>query len=105
MNQPKIYLLIVFSVLLTSCIPSRDLIYLQKKDDSNNQPVEQVNQKPYRLQTNDILIVTIKAIDPTLIEIFNNSTQNVTAANETTNYFSGYTVDDHGNILLPIIGE
>ena len=106
MNQPKIYLLILFSVLFTSCIPSKDLIYLQKKDDSNNQAVEQVNQKPYRLQTNDILIVTIKAIDPKLVEIFNNTAaQNITAGNEMANYFAGYSVDDHGNILLPILGE
>jgi polysaccharide biosynthesis/export protein len=106
MNQPKIYLLILFSVLLTSCIPSKDLIYLQKKGDSNEQTVEQVNQKPYRLQTNDIMIITIKAIDPKLVEIFNTTTsQNATSGNEMANYFSGYSVDDHGNIRLPILGE
>jgi polysaccharide export outer membrane protein len=106
MNQPKIYLLFLLSVLVTSCIPSKDLIYLQKKDNSNNQVVEQVNQKPYRLQTNDILIVTIKAIDPKLVEIFNTTTtQNISSGNEMTNYFNGYSVDDHGNILLPILGE
>ncbi|MGV3697451.1 polysaccharide biosynthesis/export family protein [Flavobacterium sp.] len=106
MNQPKIYLLIIFSVLLTSCIPSKDLIYLQKKDDSDSQVVEQVNLKPYRLQTNDILVITIKAIDPRLVEIFNtNGVQSGAAANEVSNYFSGYSVDDHGNILLPILGE
>lgn len=106
MNQPKIYIFFLLSVLLTSCIPSKDLIYLQKKDNSNNQVVEQVNQKPYRLQTNDILIITIKAIDPKLVEIFNSSTGTATnSGNEMTNYFSGYSVDDHGNILLPILGE
>ena len=106
MNQPKIYLILLFSVLLTSCIPSKDLIYLQKKGNSNDQVVEQVNQKPYRLQTNDILIITIKAIDPKLVEIFNTSGSQATASgNEITNYFNGYSVDDHGNVRLPILGE
>jgi polysaccharide export outer membrane protein len=106
MNQPKIYLLLLFSVLLTSCIPSKDLIYLQKKDDTANQPVEQVNQKPYRLQTNDIMMINIKAIDPKLVEIFNtNTAQTTTIGSDMNSYFNGYSVDDHGNIRLPILGE
>ncbi len=106
MNQPKIYLLLLFTVLFTSCIPSKDLIYLQKKGDTNSQVVEQVNQKPYRLQTNDILMVTIKAIDTKLVEIFNtNGGQANVVGNEMTSYFNGYSVDDHGNIRLPILGE
>ena len=106
MNQPKIYFFLLFSLLLTSCIPSKDLIYLQNKDNTNNQVVEQVNQKPYRLQTNDVLIITIKAIDPKLVEIFNTSnSQSLNSGNEFSSYFTGYSVDDHGNILLPILGE
>jgi polysaccharide export outer membrane protein len=107
MSQPKIYLLFLFSVLLTSCIPSKDLIYLQKKDNPPaSQAVEQVNQKPYRLQTNDILIITIKAIDPKLVEIFNTTTTTTTiSGSEMANYFGGYSVDDHGNVRLPILGE
>lgn len=106
MNQPKIYLLLLFTVLFASCIPNKDLIYLQNKENSQNEVVEQVNQKPYRLQTNDILVITIKAIDPKIVEIFNiNSGQSANAANEAANYFTGYSVDDHGNIRLPILGE
>lgn len=106
MNPPKIYFLLLFSILLTSCIPSKDLIYLQKKEESNNQVVEQVNQKPYRLQTNDILMITIKAIDPKLVDIFNiDVTQSADSGNGMNNYFNGYVVDDHGNIRLPILNE
>jgi len=106
MNQPRICLLLLFSLLLTSCIPNKDLIYLQNKNTTENQVVEQVNQKPYRLQTHDILIITIRAIDPKLVAIFNtNSDQNVIVANESTSYFTGYSIDDHGNIKVPILGE
>jgi polysaccharide export outer membrane protein len=106
MNQPKLFLVFLLCVLLTSCIPNKDLIYLQKNGNAENKVVEQLNQKPYRLQTNDILIVTIKAIDPKLVEIFNtNAAQNFAAASEINNYFVGYNVDDHGNIRLPILDE
>ena len=107
MNKPKIYLLFLLSVLFTSCIPKKDLIYLQDKNDTTTEAVNPVNQKPYRLQTNDILIITIKAIDPKLVEIFNTSGSQVTGgtASEQSNYFNGYSIDDHGNVRMPILGE
>ena len=70
MDKPKIYLLILLSVLVTSCIPKKDLVYLQDKKDSTTEAVTASNEKPYRLQTNDILIINIKAIDSKLVEIF-----------------------------------
>lgn len=106
MNKSKIYLLFLLSFIATSCIPKKDLVYLQDNKDSQTEAVTPLNQKPYRLQTNDILIVTIKAIDPKLVEIFNTEiTQSGIAANEQNNYYAGYSVDDHGNIRLPILGE
>lgn len=94
------------SFLATSCIPKKDLVYLQDKKDSTAEVVTPSNEKPYRLQTNDILIITIKAIDSKLVEIFNtNATQTAIAASEQGSYFTGYSVDDHGNIRLPILGE
>ncbi len=105
MNQPKIYLLLLLSVLVTSCIPKKDLIYLQGKKSTANEVVTPSNQNPYRLQSNDILSITIKAIDSKLVGIFNNTEGQIGAVNEQSNYFTGYSIDDHGNIRLPILGE
>lgn len=108
MNRITLYILLLFSFFFTSCIPSKDLIYLQEKNKSTaSQPVESVAFKPYRLQINDILNIKIKAIDAELVEIFNVTaqTQSATGGNELSNYFNGYSVDDHGNIRLPILGE
>ncbi|MEO5777089.1 MAG: polysaccharide biosynthesis/export family protein [Flavobacterium sp.] len=106
MNQPKIYLLLLLSILVTSCIPTKDLIYLQDKKSAANEVVTPSNQNPYRLQTNDVLTINVKAIDPKLVGIFNSSElQNAMAVNEQNAYFTGYSVDDHGNIRLPILGE
>ncbi len=107
MNKPKIYLLLLLSILVTSCIPKKDLIYLQNKKSSDNAAVvTPSNQNPYRLQTNDVLSITVKAIDSKLVGIFNSSeVQTATSINEQSAYFTGYSVDDHGNIRLPILGE
>lgn len=106
MNKPNIYLFFLLSILLTSCVPTKDLIYLQNKNDGTNAVVTPSNQKPYRLQTNDLLNIAIRAIDPKLVEIFNPSGgQNVGSVGEQSNYLNGYSVDDHGNIRLPALGE
>ena len=106
MRKSRIYIFFLLSVFFTSCVSTKDLVYLQDKGNNKNEVVTATKQKPYRLQTNDILSITIKAIDPKLVEIFNGTVNqgmvNITAEG---NYFNGYTVDDHGNIRLPILGE
>ncbi len=93
-------------LLLASCISTHDLIYLQEnKSKENSQAVEQINTKPYRLQISDLLNISIKALDPKLIEIFNTSTNGANVNNEQSIYFNGYLVDDHGNIRFPVLGE
>ena len=105
MNKYSISLLILLSVFFTSCIPTKDLIYLQENNSKeNSDAVTQLTDKPYRLQVNDLLNVSIKAMKPELVEIF-NSTIGSAVNNEQAIYFNGYVVDDHGNIRLPVLGE
>lgn len=107
MTKNGFYLLLLIGTLFTSCIPVKDLVYLQDKNSSEEQNnITSVESKPYRLQVNDILSVDIKAIDPKLVSIF-NTTQNAssTGKSESGLYFDGFTVDDHGNIRMPILGE
>lgn len=105
MKIKVLYLLFIIGTLLTSCVPTQDLIYLQKKDDYKESDINSVQSKPYRLQSNDVLSITIKAIDPKLVEIFNTNTTATMAMNADMLYFNGYTIDDHGNIRMPILGE
>lgn len=104
-----LFLLVFAGLFFASCVPTKDLIYLQKKDSSeSNSPITPVVSKPYRLQVNDIVSITIKALDPKLAEIFspsNNMAAGANAKSEQGLYFDGFTVDDHGNIRLPVLGE
>lgn len=106
MSKSVVYLLLCISVLFSSCIPTQDLIYLQKKDNSSDEvSISAVESKPYRLQTNDVLSITIKAIDPKLVAIFSTTNAAEAGKSETGLYFDGFTVDDHGNIRIPVLGE
>lgn len=101
--------IIVLSLVFVSCIPNKDLIYLQKTEKADKpHMVNEVVSKPYRVQTNDILSISIKALDQKLVDMFNPSTsqnQNQNQISPDNLYFTGYTVDDHGNIRIPVLGD
>jgi polysaccharide export outer membrane protein len=106
MKKCVFFLFISISLVFTSCIPTQDLIYLQKKDGADiENSISVVMAKPYRVQTNDVLSLSIKAIDPKLVSIFNTTNQGEAGKSESGLYFDGFTVDDHGNIRMPILGD
>lgn len=109
MTKTSLCLLLLLSVFVTSCIPLNDLVYLQDKDKNGiERAVAAVEAKPYRLQTNDVISINIKAIDPKLVAIFNttpNEGESSQNRSESGLYFDGFTVDDHGNIRIPVLGE
>ena len=104
----KIVFFALFSVLFTSCISTKDLTYLQPNTTSKSDSIKvsQEVSKPYRIQTNDVISINIKALDQKLVDMFSvteSASQSQTSAQGL--YFTGYTVDDHGNIRVPILGE
>ncbi len=95
--------------ILSSCVPNKDLIYLQGAP-VNSKEIRKINNAPYKLKVNDIIRVDIKAIDEKLVGLFQKqeggNTNNINQLGiNSGSYFSGYTVDRHGNIRLPYIGE
>lgn len=107
MNKKLLFLLLGVGMFFTACVPLKELTYLQKQDNSEQEnAVNAVVSKPYRLQTNDVLNITIKANDPKLVSIFSaTDTGGNMAKSEIGLYFDGFTVDEHGNIRMPVLGE
>jgi polysaccharide export outer membrane protein len=50
-------------------------------------------------------IITIKAIDPKLVAMFSPSSEGAQQEIGSGLYFDGFTVDDHGNIRVPVLGD
>ena len=103
-------LLLFAGVMFTSCVSRKQLIYLQSNDDGATRMMKAVPTPEYRLQANDIISIKIKAIKPELVAIFNisESTTNANSAQnrgEEANYYDGFSVDERGNIRIPMIGE
>lgn len=109
MNKTILFWMAITGLLFGACIPIKDITYLQPNATQEPEKViAMVESKPYRLQTNDVLSISLKAIDPKLVAIFNissNENPNQMQNSESGLYFNGYRVDDHGNIRIPILGE
>lgn len=106
MRKELFLLLLLIGISSVSCIPTKDLTYLQNKSqDSLSVNVHQIGSKPYRVQVNDILRVNIKALDQKLVDVFSPSGGQGGGQSEQSLYFDGFTVDDHGNIRMPVLGE
>jgi len=104
--------LLIFALIAmccASCITNKDVVYLQDKGTDVNDSLQiQALAKPYRVQISDILSIDVKALDKELVELFKPTSTNTGAGNQVNKeslYFSGFTVDLHGNIEFPILGE
>lgn len=68
--------------------------------------IYKLNNEAYRLQVNDILYIDIKADNSEIVSLFKNETGNTTNSGQGEGlYFTGYSVDRHGNIRIPYIGD
>lgn len=107
MKHNFLYTLLFTSIIFTSCITNKDVVYLQDNGSESqiDLAIKQLS-KPYRVQINDILSINVKALDPELVNIF-NPVESANGSSQSTNslYFSGFTVDLHGNIEFPILGK
>lgn len=109
MKRFLLVIAVLISVLSTSCITNKDIVYLQDKGTvvSDSSLVKEFSQ-PYRVQINDILSVSVKAVDEDvkkLVSLFNPVESVGESIGQSNLYFRGFTVDLHGNIKFPILGN
>ena len=98
---------LIFVISATSCLTKEQVIYLQDKGTIINDSIAILPQsQPYRVQTNDILSITVKALDPELTAIFQPPAE-IAGGQQGQGglYFTGFTIDDHGNIEFPVLGK
>lgn len=107
MKPAFLYALVAVLLSLSSCIPTKRLTYLQEDLKTADSLVSMRRvMPPYRLQVNDLLSIRIKALDQELVGMFNPiGENNLNASGEERLYYDGFTVDQHGNIRVPTLGE
>ena len=100
--------IILCALFLSSCITNKDVVYLQDKGTEIDTLAINAATKPYRLNINDQLKVSFKTeLGQDIQEVTKifNVTEDEPGDTEQQLYFSGNTVDVHGNIEFPILGK
>lgn len=99
---------VFLGVFATSCIPQKDLTYLQVPEDQEGQDslFYEIQRQKYVIQENDILNVTVRSFSEEAAVAFNNArTQNLQNVGDGYFYITGYSVDSEGYISLPVVGD
>ncbi|MBU2929570.1 polysaccharide biosynthesis/export family protein [Winogradskyella psychrotolerans] len=108
MKPIKLLIIVLSCVVVSSCIPHKDTVYLQVKEGDVNDTIPNnliEIQKPYRVQVNDILNIRVKALDQETVTILNPTGDgNLNASSAERAFFDGFTVDVHGNVRIPTLG-
>lgn len=109
MKSIKLLIIVLSCIFISSCIPHKDTVYLQNKENATNDTIPYnltEVQKPYRVQIDDILNIRIKVLDQDNVQIFNPIGEgNLNASSAERAYFDGFTVDIHGSIRIPTLGR
>jgi len=105
----KYYFIATLLFLVASCVPAKNVIYLQGKI-TDAQTITRIKKTPYRLQIDDVLRLEITSNNLDLINAFKkggdtNSAQFAGVQGQGLGYFSGYSIDMRGNIRVPTLGE
>jgi polysaccharide export outer membrane protein len=97
----------LFLLSLNACVSPKDLVYMQESGVTTDTIIEYQNlHGVYRLQTDDVLSISIKSLNQENANLFNLGNQsNVVNVSPAFNFISGYSVDPEGNIRLPVIGK
>lgn len=106
----KLKLVLLFLIVLvgfTSCIPNKQLAYMQNSKKSPDEIILNKQVPPYKVQIGDALSIRIKALDQALVGMFNPiaSENNVEMSSSDRMYFDGFIIDNHGDINVPTLGK
>ncbi|WP_196888899.1 polysaccharide biosynthesis/export family protein [Aureivirga sp. CE67] len=104
MNTRITLLLLLIITLFSSCVSKKQLTYFQGTPEEIEN-IQKVSNEDYKIQINDILHITLKSDNEELTSFFNK--QQTQGNNNNINadqlYFTGYSVDKHGNIRIPYL--
>ncbi|TKB97637.1 polysaccharide biosynthesis/export family protein [Pedobacter cryophilus] len=102
MNRFYIFYSFCLILLSSSCAPRRNLVYFSDLSNKTGNDQLIIADTEPKIQTNDLLSVTINTLSSESNILFSSNTNNINKSG----YFEkdGYRVDKEGNINLPVAG-
>ncbi|WP_291856302.1 polysaccharide biosynthesis/export family protein [Marinilabilia sp.] len=104
----NIFFFFILTMLVTSCIPQKETVYLQNQSDDRNydNPYSDLTTitERYILRPNDQLYIQINTSNPKLSDFFNPSRTGGTNTQQNQSLYT-YPIDDNMNIDFPFVGK
>ncbi len=107
----RIYIILFLALgMLSSCVTSRRVNYLQEPDRTIPSYNDTITYKDYTLQIGDRLYIQVYSIDEKITALFNggantNMMSQIRMGNSSTTDLYTYIIDPEGNINFPTIGK
>ncbi len=111
----RIFWLVIFAVLTSSCVQNRKILYLQNGEVNQKSilPKDSILRKydlekyNYRIQPQDILYITFSSLTPEELDFLSSSAPQSNNINlqQGGGLIVGEVVDEEGSIPLPVIGK
>ena len=105
-------ILMIVSLITTSCVSQKKLVYFQGADELYAQAQKISQQYEMRLKPADQILVKITCPDKELLEVFAQDVTMGTAGNYSSTYANGtvsnsygFTVTNEGYVILPAVGK
>lgn len=102
-------LLLLITILLSSCGYYKRFTYLQTNPPNKPDSLYINSFSQYKLQPADILYVKIQSLDETITKLFSaevvSSSTNLAGSAGGGMYLTGYSIDLAGNINIPVLGH
>ena len=97
-------------LLAASCTTQEKLAYLKNLPEMGGEESFTMEIPDYKLQSRDVLYITIKAMTPdgTIKDFLSSTTGGLGlsyAQGESGGYLSGYDINSDGEIILPVVGK
>jgi polysaccharide export outer membrane protein len=108
MNKLYAILTGIVLILAVSCTSQEKLLYLNNIEDQPSEQFFPHKIPEYKIQNRDILYIQFYTLNKEMGEILNTNSSRYSAnlfQSETSLYINGYTVNDSGNISLPLLGD
>lgn len=100
----KLTAVLFAALMLTSCVPTRKIIYLQGSEDLVNQPQRIADNYIVRIKPSDRLYINVSGYNDEQVKHYQNVAQ-LGSVQSGGNQNSGFVVSDNGTINIPLIGE
>jgi len=95
-------ILVILGLSFSSCNSYKRATYFQDLNRESTTRETIKNFSPISIQPEDVLAISISSLNPESSAIFNFASNNVGGTAESS---GGYTVDQNGEIQLPVIGS